>query len=314
MATSRYGSPTGSGFNMAGTTVQQTGPTSSTTNQSGTNTTNTSQQSQTDSTETTNSVVQNMDSGSLAALQNLIAQLMGGGTQSQADAIARRMQEANIVAALRNGYSKEAAFADSQGAMNQFLQQAMEQAMPTLARAAEGSGTSQNSMRALLTQDALNRAAQGAATLGLQAAANYGQVGSSYSNILEQLTRPDTTVTDALLNALNIAKGATQNTQSTTKGSSTTNSTGSQTSTSNNTSTTQNSGGTSISTRGNYGSDSGSAFNTSLAGGELLGFSNSSGGNMLNDLSSAEWNAMARAAGGNLGWFNDPSFESGFIF
>lgn len=149
---------------------------------------------------------------------------------------ARRQQEIQANQGFRSNYTKEAAFADAQGAMAQLLQQSMEKAMPALVRSAEGAGASQNSMRALLTQDALNRASQGAATIGLEAAGNYGQVASSFSQILEALTRPDTTVSDALLQALNIAKGAITNTQSSTVGTSVTNQSGSS-----NTNTSQNS-------------------------------------------------------------------------
>lgn len=237
---------------------------------------------------------QNMDPTSMAALQALIAQLLGGGTQQMAQDEATRRQEIGANQAFRNQYSKEAAFADSQGAMAQLLQQAMESAMPSLVRSAEGAGTSANSMRALMTQDALNRASQSSAALGLNAAQGYGQIAANFSSILENLTKPNTTVVDALLNALNVAKGAITNTQYSETSSGTQNTSGTATTTSS---------GTKNATSG--GTSSGS----STSGG-LSGFSGSSA---LSNLTNAQWNALAKEAGGNVGWANSER-TSGLIF
>jgi hypothetical protein len=89
-----------------------------------------------DQTVTTNT--QNMTGKSLAALELLIQQLLGGGTNQQARQMAKRQQEIQANQALRSDYTKEAAFADAQGAMNHLLQQAMESSLPALVRAAEG--------------------------------------------------------------------------------------------------------------------------------------------------------------------------------
>jgi hypothetical protein len=199
----------------------------SNTSSSGTSTTNNNQVQNVNQTTTTQS--QNMSDASLVALEQLIQQLLNGGTPQMRQQQARRQQEIRANQQLRGSYSKEAAFNDAQGAMAQMLQQAMESSMPALVRAAEGSGTSQNSMRALLTQDALNRASQSASALGLDAAGKYGTIAAAFSGILEALTRPDNSTVEALVNALNVAKGAvTNSTQNivgttTTTGSSTTN-------------------------------------------------------------------------------------------
>lgn len=192
-----------------------------TTTSSGTGTSNTSSTT----TGTSNTASTNMDPKSLAALQTLIAQLMGGGTQQQANDQAARKSEINKVGAQRAEYSKEAAFADAQGLIAQTMQQALQTLVPSISRAAEGAGTSQSSIRALLLQDAAQKAAQSASVAGLGAAQGYGQIATSLSGVLEALTRPDNSVSNALLNALGIAKGAVTN--STTSGSSTTNTTGS---------------------------------------------------------------------------------------
>lgn len=283
------------------TTGPSTTQTDSTTNSTGTQT----QSGSTNYSKEGQTTTQNMDPASMAALQLLISQLLGGGTQGMAEDKARRLQEIQAEQSMRGQYSKEAAFADAQGAMAQYLRQAMEQSMPTLVRAAEGSGTSQNSMRALLTQDALTRAAQGASALGLQAAANYGTIGSNLSSILERLTQPDNTVTQALLNALNIAKGATQTTQSSESGSTDSSSTANTSGSSTQSGTTANSGSTNTQTsqRGTGAQQ----FAVPTAGGSLSSFSNSSDPSQL---STTAWNMLAQMAGGSPDWFNNNAWDN----
>lgn len=297
---SRYDDASSNAF--WGTSTQSVSPSSSTqTGEQNTSSSSTSNQSTT-STKSGSSKTVNMDPASRAALDLLIQQLLAGGTPQMLEDQARRLQEIQSVQALRSGYSKEAAFADAEGAMNQYLRQAMENALPTLARAAEGAGTSANSMRALLTQEALTRASEGAANLGLQAAVNYGTLGANYSSILEQLTQTDPTQVQALLNALNIAKGAVEETTYKETGSS--NTTGSQSSSSNtsSTQTSQNSGSTTTTSRGPA-----QQFDTPTAGGGLSGFSNST---PLGELTNAQWNALAAASGKQLGWYNDSPWDS----
>jgi hypothetical protein len=153
-------------------------------------------------------------------------------------------------------------------------------------------------MRALLTQDALTRASEGAAALGLNAATQYGTVGANYSSVLERLTQMDSSVTDALLNALNVAKGAV--TDSTTTGNSTTNTAGTQTT---NQVGAQTVGGqTTVRNAGDV-----EQFSAPSAGGSLSGFSVSDRG--IGDLTNAQWSALAKAAGGQVGWFNDDKWS-----
>lgn len=165
-----------------------------------------------------------LDPKSRAALEALIAQLQGGGTPTMQASTAQRQAEIARNQAVAGQYTKQAAFSDATGAMNAKVAEVLQQLLPNIVRAAEGAGTSQNSLRALLTQQAANNAAQSAATLGLNAATQYGQVNSQIGNILEALTRPqEDQATQALLQALGIAKGA--NVTSTTTGTSESNQT-----------------------------------------------------------------------------------------
>jgi hypothetical protein len=249
---SRYASgDTGSVFGLGGATnksnIQTTGPTSTTgsSQSTGTSSQNTNSVQNTSSTTQTNQ--SNMDKQSMAALQLLIQQLMGGGTQDMATQKAQKQQEINADQATRSGYSKEAAFSDAQGAMAAQLRAVLEKVAPTLVRAAQGAGTSQSSMRALLTQDMAARAAEAASTTGLQAATAYGGVNAQLSSVLANLVNSTDPVSAALVQALNIAKGAqtsgTSTTNGTTTGSSTTNGT-----TTNNTNTQQDTSGGTVST------------------------------------------------------------------
>lgn len=162
--------------------------------------------------------VRNMSDGNEKALDALIAQLQGGGTAYMKQQQAARTQEIANVQQQRQQYSKEAAFNDAQGAMAAQLGNAMNQALASLTRSAEGAGTSGSALRALLLQNAQQKAADSAATLGLQASVNYGQVAGGMNNTLEALTRVNDPVTEALLKALELARGV--NTTTTSSGSS----------------------------------------------------------------------------------------------
>lgn len=234
MATASRYAATGSdpyGTGLAGINAPQT--LQQNTSQNGSQQTNTNQTTNTlsNQTSTTNSTqhtnTQNMTGSSLAALELLIQQLLGGGTQDMAQQRAERQAEINNVSQTRAGYTKEAAFNDAQGLIAQTMRQSLEQLIPGINRAAQGAGTSQSSMRALLTQKAAENAAEAAAAQGMTAAVNYGNINANLSNVLEVLTRPDNTVTESLLAALNTARGAVQNT--TTTGTSTTDTVGQQT-------------------------------------------------------------------------------------
>ena len=137
----------------------------------------------------------------MSPLSALIASLSGAAGNLNQNQGAR--QEAiGAAQGTRDAYDKEAAFADAQGLMAAQLQQAMQESMGTLNRAAGGAGASQSSMMALLAQQAAQDAAQGAATLGAEQAVAYGQINNQSSNVLESLTRTDPTELNALISAV----------------------------------------------------------------------------------------------------------------
>lgn len=141
-----------------------------------------------------------------AALETLIAQLTGGGTANmQADRAARNV-EAGTLRDQRAGYSKEAAFSDSKALMDASLRQALEKLMPTINSAALGAGTSQSSMRALLTQKAAQSAADASAAQGMTASVNYGNIANGTSAILERLLSQGDPAIAGLVQALQVAK------------------------------------------------------------------------------------------------------------
>lgn len=210
----------------------------------GTTTTNSGGTSTSDSTGTTNSTgssngssvtnTSNMDANSMAALQNLIAQLQSGGTASMRADTNRKNVEIGTLQQNREGYSKEAAFADAKGLIAQTMRQTLEKLLPGINTASLGAGASQSSMRALLTQRAAENASEAASAQGLTAATNYGNVSNGMSGIIANLMAIKDPATDALLQALGIAKGAQVSSTTNT----TNNTTNSGTSTNNTTSTT----------------------------------------------------------------------------
>lgn len=170
---------------------------------------------------TSKSTTTNLAGADKAALDQLIQQLLAGGTPEMREQIAARKSEAGNVANIRNGYSKEAAFTDAQGLVSQQMRRTLEQLLPSINRAAEDAGSSGGALRALLLQDAAAKAAESSSALGVQTATAYGGVSASLSQTLEGLTRTDPTVANALINALGIAKGATSTTSGSTSMSST---------------------------------------------------------------------------------------------
>lgn len=157
----------------------------------------------------------------LAALNMLIQELMSGGTNEQIAERIKRQQTQDLVNALLSQYSKGAAFGDAKGLMALNLQKAMEENMPSIQRAIEGAGTSASSMQGLLSQKLARDSALAASALGAEQAARYGQIASSLSSTLEALTRQNSPVTDAILKALDIAKGSVTNSSRITNDSST---------------------------------------------------------------------------------------------
>ncbi len=217
--TSRYATPSQTTGANNPTSTKGAGATSS----------NCTTSSTADSTSHTNSSTNsvNIDPASLAALQGLIAQLASGGTDNMKQDRATKVTEIGTLQRDRQGYSKEAAFADAQGLMAQTMRQALEKLMPGINAGSLGAGASQSSMRALLTQRAAENAAENASAQGLTAAVNYGNVSNGISSVLEKLIAQQDPAAAALINALNVAKGAvtSSTTSSDTTGSTTTNGT-----------------------------------------------------------------------------------------
>ncbi len=142
------------------------------------------------------------------ALSILLQQLMAGGTQGMQAREAAIGGEINANTALRARYSPEAALADAQGLIAQQLRQAMEKSLPSITRAAEGAGASGNALRALLTQDALAKAAESSSALGVQAVQGYGGVAANLSQILASLVQSRDPGTEELLKTIQLMQEA----------------------------------------------------------------------------------------------------------
>lgn len=156
---------------------------------------------------------QNMTPEALAQLNNLIKSLEGGGTPEQRAAEARRRQTQALTEQLLGQVSTGAAMNDAEAMMALNLQQAMEKNMPAIQKAIEGAGTSASSMQGVLSQQVARDAALASGALGGQMAAQYAGQRSSLANTLEALTRPTNDVTNSLIQALEISKGAVTNRQ-----------------------------------------------------------------------------------------------------
>ena len=213
--------PTGNTNKGATTETQSVGPSSSTTSSSS------SGRETSSSSSTVQSSTQNMTSTALAALDSLILGLSGGtsskgnpkGTKANtaaAEAIKRTEAQYNqqVLNAqqLQSDYSKSAAFADSQAAVAATLADALKQAMPTITAGIDSAGTSGSALSALLTQRAAADAAAEGAKLGLSAAIDYGNIAVAAGNTATGLLQSGNPLVNALLESLNVAKGAVQNT------------------------------------------------------------------------------------------------------
>lgn len=185
--------------------------------------------------ETGNQTTTALDPGSMKTLQDFIAQLMSGGTASQKGEIQKRDAMTQFVTNLLGLVSPEQAKADAQGLMSLNLQQSMEKQMPALQKAIEGAGTSASSMQALLANRIAQDAALNASALGGEQQKAYAQSRAQLASLLEAFTRPQNTVENTLIQALNALKGAVTNTTSTrySNNNSTQNSTGQQNQTTN---------------------------------------------------------------------------------
>lgn len=258
--------------------------TNSTTNSSGTSSsnTNTSNNSTTQGgytgsesyTKSGSSSTTNMSSAALKALNDLIAQLSGGGTAStkaQADQIKEQLA---VLLQKQGDYSKEVAFADAEGAVRMLLRQNMEKLLPQIDNAAQGAGTSQSAMRALLLQRAAENSADLASSKQLEAAVQYGNIGNGVAGSITNLLQLGDPTTNMLLNALNISKGAVSSTSTSESGTkSTSGTTSSVTNGTSNSNTTGTSTNQSTTNQATTGTTTGNQSTASS------GFNNSSGSN-----------------------------------
>jgi hypothetical protein len=202
-------------------TSQQTSGSSSGTTEGSTNST-----SEMTGSGTSVNNTQNMTPQQLAALNNLIAQLSSGGTPAMKQDRNTRNQEIQTVQNNRAGYSKDSAFNDAQGLIAQTIRQALEKVLPGINSGSLGAGSSQSSMRALLTQKAALEASQAASAQGLTAAVNYGQISNGMTTNIAQLLGIQDPATAALINALAVSKGSVVNSTTNTNNNQTTNTTG----------------------------------------------------------------------------------------
>lgn len=159
----------------------------------------------------TNEVVQNFDPTTQNALNTLIMQLLGGGTADQKKNNKQRTALMSMVEQLLGQYTKQAAFDDASNLMKLNLQQSMEKNMPAIAKSIEGAGTSAGSMQGLLSQKLASDSALQAGALGAEQAKAYAGATTNLASLLEALSRPDNTVVNSLVGALQTAKGGTIN-------------------------------------------------------------------------------------------------------
>lgn len=143
------------------------------------------------------------------ALTQLIAQLAAGGTEQQRRIAEEQQRTLQNMRASQAQYSRRRALADAKGLMGQQLRRSMEDALPSILLAQAGAGTSGDALSALLSQDAATRAAEGAASVGVGAVADYGQILlgilGQESNLVSNM---EDLATQALLSALDLDVGS----------------------------------------------------------------------------------------------------------
>lgn len=155
------------------------------------------------------SATNGLDAGAQNILNTLLQQLASGGTPQMQQASSARTGEVQNLETQRAGFSKEAAFADAQGLIAQTMRQALERLIPSINTGALGAGASQSSMRALLTQRAAENASQAAASEGIKAATNYGQVAGGISEVISRLLSVQDPSAQLLIQAIGAGRGAT---------------------------------------------------------------------------------------------------------
>lgn len=152
----------------------------------------------------------NIDPASMQALQALIQQLGQGGTPEQQAEAARRGQAISQVQQMLQMVSPGQARTDAEAMMALNLQQALERNMPAIAKAIEGAGTSASSAQASLSTRMARDAALAAGALGADQMRAYAGERSNLASVLEALTRQQGQGTRALIDALSLARGATE--------------------------------------------------------------------------------------------------------
>lgn len=158
----------------------------------------------------------NMSDSALAALDQLVANLSKGGTPQDQQRWAQIQSEIRANTLQQQKYSKESAQYDADTAAKAAQYEALQQMAPTISAGIDSAGTSGSAMAALLAQDAADQAARASAQLQLDAMISYGQIANQASGNSVELLKIDNPVTQQLLAALDIAKGAvTESTQTT---------------------------------------------------------------------------------------------------
>ena len=170
--------------------------------------TNTSTDTNSNTNSTANSVTAQLGPEGLATLQNLISQLMGGGTANQKAEMGRIFEAQNLVKQLLGSYTTPKAMEDARGAMALNLKQSLEANMPAIQKAIEGAGTSANSMQALLSTKLANDSSLAASSLGADQAKTYAATTAQLLATLSSLVQPKDQVTQDLVSALSVLKGA----------------------------------------------------------------------------------------------------------
>lgn len=153
-------------------------------------------------------VNKNMDDEAYNMLMQYLRQQLGGGSPED---IERRNTIFNEIAAnqaQRAGYSKEAAWIDSNAAAGARMSQALEEMVPVITAGIDSAGTSGSAMAALLANKAAEAVSRNAAQLQLEASISYGQIANQASSIIAELLGIQSSEQNNILRGLEIAKGA----------------------------------------------------------------------------------------------------------
>lgn len=181
---------------------------SSTSSQSGSRTATTKESFQTD----------NMSAAGRSALDQLLAQLLAGGTEEQRRNLEASLIEQQAQEGLRASFSTERAIELSEGLVQQSIERAMQAALPQLALTASGAGSSGDALTALLTNEVARGASVDAAALSAGQVTDFGSLQAQLSGTLTSLVGGrGQGITDALLAALNVDKGSQTSGTKTTK-------------------------------------------------------------------------------------------------